>query len=166
MILYPWVTRTGLSAVRPHTTKVLSIHVTRKNRDFKRLHLGLTPCPREVGCVLIESNRPLYSNLFAPISRIMDPSTSTISVFVVTADIRSERRIDLHTTVGQLKVRGWSPRRPVYLTFCIMFEPLNLSTNIRPQIGKTGDSNRHSRSKPSDRALSQRGRFTADTNIR
>ena len=66
-------------------------------------------------------DRPLYSNLFAAISRVMTSSTSTVTVFVVTADIRSERRIDLHTTVGHLKVR--SGRSDVLFThiFCVTF---------------------------------------------
>ena len=48
-------------------------------------------------------------DLAGPVSRIMASSTSIITVFVVTADVRSERRVDLHTTVGQLKVRAVLP---------------------------------------------------------
>ena len=51
----------------------------------------------------------------------MDSSTSTVTVFVVTADIRSERRIDLHTTVGQLKVRIGHPGVLLILDFASFF---------------------------------------------
>lgn len=66
-------------------------------------------------------DRPLYSNLFAAISRVMASSTSTVTLFVVTADIRSERRIDLHTTVGQLKVRSGRPDVLFTHIFCVIF---------------------------------------------
>ena len=85
----------------------------------------------------------------------MASSTSTITVFVVTADIRSERRIDLHTTVGQLKVRSGRPDVLFTLHFRVIFKYLNLGTNLRPRTGKTGNGNRHSRSKPSDLSLSR-----------
>ena len=75
-----------------------------KSRCQRVRHLGL---PTRGRLYLVPL---LYSDLFAPVSRIMASSTSTISVFVVTADVRSERRIDLHTTVGQLKVRAALPR--------------------------------------------------------
>ncbi len=51
----------------------------------------------------------------------MDSSTSTVTVFVVTADIRSERRIDLHITVGQLKVRNGRPDLLFILHFASTF---------------------------------------------
>ena len=99
-------------------TKVPSIHVTRKDRDFKRASFGTDFIPPQSRLCF---DRPLYSNLIAPISRIMDSSTSTVTVFVVTADIRSERRIDLHTTVGQLKVRIGHPGVLFILHFASFF---------------------------------------------
>ena len=98
-------------------TKVPSIHVTRKDRDFKRTSFGTDFMPPQSRLCF---DRPLHSNLIPPISRIMDPLTSTVTVFVVTADIRSERRIDLHTTVGQLKVRIGHPDVMFNLTFRVI----------------------------------------------
>ena len=95
----------------------------------------------------------------------MDSSTSTITVFVVTADIRSERRIDFHTTVGQLKVRSDRPDILSTLHFASLFN-LWIWVLIYLRIGKTGNCNWHSCSEPSDLALSQRGRSTADTIVR
>lgn len=76
--------------------------------------------------------------------------STSVNLFVVSPDTRSERRYDLHITVQQLKVRGF--------TICASGRPAE-DLKLRPAIEQTRVGDRDTSAKPSDLCVQHRGRY-------